>query len=166
MSDNEQATSEMYDTPVDVKQAGEVLKRNQPPQGTYTTMVEDFEPKVEPYRFEGDDRLFYSVFLRGSITVKGQDEPVEQALRFKFSQEIRPATKFGTNEIIEGKDDSSSKRYAELVAAYLAWAGEDGEPLKNVGQLADFIKTVPLQVRTMNGDNGLNVTGVSYKKSR
>ena len=160
------AVSEMYDAPVDVKQAQDVLKRNQPPQGTYTSMVEEFEPTIAPFRFEGDERLYYTVVLRGSIQVKGQDEPVEQSLRFRFSQEIRPATKFGTNEVIEGKDDSASKRYAELVAAYLLWAGEEGEALKNVGQLADFIKTVPLQIRTMNGDNGINVTGVSYKKSR
>ena len=160
------AVSDMYDAPVDVKQAQDVLKRNQPPQGTYTSMVEEFEPTVEPFRFEGDERLYYTVVLRGAITVKGQDAPVEQSLRFRFSQEIRPATKFGTNEVIEGKDDSASKRYAELVQAYLLWAGDEGEALKNVGQLADFIKTVPLQIRTMNGDNGINVTGVSYKKSR
>ena len=166
MSDNETSTSEMYEAAVDVKGAQETFKRNQPPAGTYVTMVEDFEPVITPVKFEGDERQYFNVFVRAAIKVKGQEELVEQGLRFKFSQEIRPATKFGTDEIIEGKDDSASKRYAELVKAYLDYAGEDGEPLKTLGQLITFIQNVPLQVRTMNGDNGLNVTGVSYKKSR
>lgn len=163
--DEQNAVSEMYDAVVDVAAAQETLKRNLPPAGTYTTMLEDFEPSVTPVKFEGDDRQFFNVFVRASIKVKGQEEPVEQGLRFKFSQETRPATKFGTNEIIEGKDDSSSKRYAELVKAYLDWAGEDGEPLKTLGQLIEFIKATPLQIRTMQGDNGLNVTGIGYKRS-
>lgn len=162
---DETATSDMYDQPVDVASAQETLKRNLPPAGTYVTMVEEYEPTVTPIKFEGDARQFFNVFVRAAQQVRGGDV-VEQGLRFKFSQETRPATKFGTREVIEGKDDSSSKRYAELVKAYLDYSGEDGEPLKTLGQLIEFIKTTPLNVRTMQGDNGLQVTGVSYKKSR
>src|SRR5216684_616058 len=106
MSDEQNAVSDMYDNVVDVSAAKETLKRNLPPAGTYTTMLEDFEPSVTPVKFEGDDRQFFNVFVRASIKVKGQDEPVEQGLRFKFSQEVRPATIFGTSTIVEGKDDS------------------------------------------------------------
>lgn len=162
---DETAVSEYYNDPVDVKSAQETYKRNQPPAGVYVTLLETFEPAVEPFSFEGDSRKFYSVFLRAGQQQKNGDI-VEQGLRFRFSAEARPATKFGTNEVIEGKDDSATKRYAELVKAYLDWAGEDGEPLKTMGQLVTFIKSVPLSIRTMNGDNGLTVTGVSYKKAR
>lgn len=165
MSNDETATSEMYDQPIDVQGAQETLKRNLPPAGTYVSMVEEYEPTVTPIKFEGDNRQFFNVFLRAGLRTKG-GEVVEQGLRFKFSQETRPATKFGTNEVIEGKDDSASKRYAELVKAYLDYAGEEGEPLKTLGQLITFIQTVPLNVRTMQGDNGLQVTGISYKRSR
>ena len=157
--------SEMYDAPVDVPQAQETLKRNLPPAGTYISMNDEYEPTVTPIKFEGDDRQYFNVFVRGGMRTKGGDV-VEQGLRFKFSQETRPATRFGTNEVIEGKDDSASKRYAELVAAYLLWAGEDGEPLKTLGQLIEFVKQTPLNYRTMQGDNGLQVTGVSYKRNR
>lgn len=165
MSNDEQATSEMYDQPIDVQSAQETLKRNLPPAGTYVTMVDEYEPTITPLKFEGDNRQFFNVLVRGGLKQKN-GEVVEQGLRFKFSQETRPAIKFGTNEVIEGKDDSASKRYAELVKAYLDHAGEDGEPLKTLGQLIEFIKTTPLQVRTMQGDSGLQVTGVSYKRSR
>ena len=159
------AVSEMYDRPIDVAAAQATLKRNLPPAGTYVTMPSEYEPTVTPIKFEGDDREYFNVFVRAGLATKGGDV-VEQGLRFKFSQETRPATKFGTNEVIEGKDDSASKRYAELVKAYLDFAGEDGEPLKNVTQLVTFIQTVPLNVRTMQGDQGLQVTGISYKRSR
>lgn len=165
MSNDEQATSEMYDAPVNVGEAQATLKRNLPPAGTYISMVSEYEPTITPIKFEGDNRQYFNVFLRAAQQVRGGDV-VEQGLRFKFSQETRQATKFGTNEVIEGKDDSASKRYAELVKAYLDYSGEDGEPLKTLGQLILFIQTQPLAIRTMNGDNGLNVTGVSYKKSR
>lgn len=162
---DETATSDMYDQPVDVAGAQETLKRNLPPAGTYVTMIEEYEPTITPLKFEGDSRQFFNVFVRAGQRTKG-GEVVEQGLRFKFSQETRPATRYGTNEVIEGKDDSSSKRYAELVKAYLDYSGDEGEPLKTLGQLIEFIKTTPLNVRTMQGDNGLQVTGVSYKKSR
>lgn len=165
MSNDEQAVSEMYDAPVNVQDAQATLKRNLPPAGTYVSMVEDYEPTVTPIKFEGDNRQFFNVFLRAGLRTKG-GEVVEQGLRFKFSQETRPATRFGTNEVIEGKDDSASKRYAELVKAYLDYAGEDGEALKTLGQLIEFVKTTPLQVRTMQGDNGLQVTGIAYKRNR
>jgi len=165
VSDEQTSTSEYYDTPVDVKAAQETYKKNQPPAGNYVTLLEESEPEIKPFKFEGDDRQFYTVVLRAGLKVKGGDI-VEQSLRFRFSPEVRPATKFGTDEIIEGKDDSASKRYAEIVKAYLDWAGEDGEPLKTMGQLIQFIQTVPLTFRTMNGDNGLTVVGVSLKRNR
>ena len=162
---DEQAVSDMYDIPVDVEQAQEVLKRNLPPAGTYISMLEEYEPSVTPLKFEGDNRQFFNVFIRAGLKVRGGDT-VEQGLRFKFSAETRPAIKFGTTEVIEGKDDAASKRYAELVKAYLDHGNGDGEPLKSIGQLADFIKSVPLSLRTMQGDNGLQVVGISYKRSR
>lgn len=164
MSD-ETAVSDMYDAPVNVEQAQETLKRNLPPAGTYVTMPEEYEPAVTPIKFEGDDRQYWNVFVRAGQRQKNGDV-VEQGLRFKFSQETRPATRFGTTEVIEGKDDSASKRYAELVKAYLDFNGEDGEPLKTLGQLVTFIQQTPLNIRTMQGDNGLQVTGISYKRSR
>ena len=162
---DETAVADFYDEPVNVGEAQETLKRNLPPAGNYVTMLDDYEPTVTPVTFEGETRKQFSVFARAGLRTKG-GEVVEQGLRFRFSPEVRPATKFGTNEIIEGKDDSASKRYAELVAAYLAWAGEDGEPLKTIGQLVQFIQTVPLTLRTMQGDNGLTVVGIQYKRSR
>ena len=162
---DETSTSDMYDIPVNVAEAQDVLKRNLPPAGTYITMVDEYEPDVKPIKFEGDDRQFFNVFVRAAQQVRGGDV-VEQGLRFKFSQEVRPAVKFGTTEVIEGKDDSASKRYAELVKAYLDYSNGDGEPLKTLGQLITFIQTVPLNIRTMQGDNGLQVVGIAYKRSR
>lgn len=163
---DETAVSDFYNDAVDVKQAQETYKRNQPPAGAYVSLLESYEPTITPVVFEGDTRKLFGVFVRAGQLQKKTGETVEQGLRFRFSAETRPATKFGTGEVIEGKDDAASKRYAELVKAYLDWAGEDGEPLKTIGQLIDFIKQVPLTFNTMNGDNGLQVTGVSYKKSR
>jgi hypothetical protein len=160
---DETSTSDYYDTPVDVKSAQETYKRNLPPTGNYVTNM-DFEPSVTKAEFEGETRPIFNVFLRASLTKGG--EVIENALRFRFSPEVRPATKFGTTEIIEGKDDSASKRYAELVKAYLDNAGEDGEPLKTVGQLVQFIQSVPLQFATMNGDRGLQVTKISLPTRR
>lgn len=162
---DEQAVSEMYDTPVDVQAAQATYKKNLPPAGNYISLLEDTEPNVTPVTFEGDTRKLFNVFLRAGQRTRGGDV-VEQALKFKFSAEPRPAMKFGTSEIIEGKDDSATKRYAELVKAYLDYAGEEGEPLKTIGQLVDFIKSTPLQFRTMNGDNGLNVTAISLPNRR
>lgn len=162
---DETAVSDYYNDPVDVKQAEETLKRNLPPAGTYTTLIAEYEPSVTPITFEGETRKQFNVFVRAGLRTKG-GETVEQGLRFRFSPETKQATKFGTNEPIEGKDDGASKRYAELVKAYMDWAGEDGEPLKTMGQLVDFIKQVPLNFRTMQGDNGLNVTGIAYKRNR
>lgn len=162
---DETAVSDFYGDPVDVEQAQQTYKRNLPPSGNYVTLLEDTEPSVTPVTFEGDTRKLYNVFLRAGQRTKG-GEVVEQTLRFKFSAEARPAMKFGTQEIIEGKDDAATKRYGELVKAYLDHAGEDGEPLKTIGQLAEFIKTTPLQFRTMNGDNGLIVTAISLPARR
>ena len=161
-----EGTSEYYGDPVDVKAALATYKKNLPPAGTYTSNLQDFEPTVELLKpfVEGDTRKVYGVFLRATIVKQG--ETIENALRFRFSGEVRPATKFGTNEVIEGKDDSASKRYAELVKCYLDTAGEDGEPLKTVGQLIEFIKTTPIQMATMNGDRGLQVTKISLPAKR
>lgn len=161
---DEVSTSEYYDTPVDVKGAQETYKRNLPPTGNYISNLADFEPTVEKVTFEGETRLLFNVFLRATLTKGG--ETIENALRFRFSPEIRQATKFGTNEVIEGKDDSASKRYAELVKCYLDATGEDGEPLKTIGQLIEFIKSTPLQMATMNGDRGLQVTKISLPAKR
>lgn len=176
MSDNEQAVSDMYDAPVDVKAALATAKKNAIPTGAYVSMPDEYEPNVTPFKFEGDARQYYNVFLRALQRTKG-GETVQQALRFKFSSEVRPAAKYDEagniipGEFYEDKDDSASKRYAELVQSYLAWAGEDGEPLKNVGQLADFIKKTPLTFNTYLSRNGsLEVGGrgavISFKKSR
>ena len=165
MSNDEQAVSDLYESAVNVPEAQATLKRNLPPVGTYVSMPDAYEPTITPVKFEGDERQYFNVFLRAGLVVKGGDT-VEQALRFKFSQQTRPATKFGTSEVIEGKDDSASKRYAELVKAYLDFSGEDGEPLKTLGQLITFIQQTPLNLRTMAGDNGLQVTGISYKRNR
>jgi len=161
-----EGTSEYYGDPVDVKAALATYKKNLPPAGTYTSNLQDFEPTVELLKpfVEGDTRKVYGVFLRATIVKQG--ETIENALRFRFSGEVRPATKFGTNEVIEGKDDSASKRYSELVNAFVNYEGEVGEPLKTVDQLINFIKTVPLNLNTMNGDNGLQVTKISLPAKR
>ena len=155
MSDTQDATSEYYDDAVDTKQAAETYKKNRPPAGNYLTLLEDFEPSItrnEP--FEDDpQRKVYGVFLRAGQRTKG-GEVVEQALRFRISPDVRPAKDFKTGEVVEGKDDLSSRLWAELVAAYMDHAGEDGEPLKTTGQLIEFVKNVPLTFNTMANDQG------------
>ena len=145
-------TSEYYDEPVDVKGAQEVFKRNQPPRGNYTSIVEEYEPTITPTKYDGDDRQFYTVFLRGVLRTK-DGEHVEQGLRFKLSAETRAKRDRDGNEI-PGKDDIASRLWAEAVAAYVAVQGDEGEPLKTKGQLFEFIKTTPLVYNTMNGDGG------------
>lgn len=161
MSDNH----EFYDDPISTQEAAEVYKRNQPPAGNYLSLLEDTEPSVTPLQFEGETRKLYSVFLRAGRKMR-DGEMVEQSLRFRFSPEPRPKTVFGTDQVVEGKDDSATVRYAELVKAYTDHAGDEGEPLKTIGQLVQFIQSVPLQITTMNGDRGLQVTRISLPARR
>lgn len=161
---DETAVSDMYDEPIDLKAAEEISKRNQPPRGTYVTIM-DFEPSVTPTKYEGEDRQFYTVFLRAGQRTKG-GEVVEQGLRFKISPDARAKRDQEGNEI-PGKDDIATRLWADLVKAYVDHAGEDGEPLKTKGQLFAFLQNTPLAFNTMNGDNGqLIVLNISKPRAR
>lgn len=145
-----------FDAPVDAQQAQEIQKRNMAPAGTYVTDPDTFgELTVTPSQ-QDDGRRVFAFFGRTKYAGKGDE--VVSALRFRLSPDARPK-KTADGEVVAGKDDLSTRLYAQAVGAYAR--ANDGATPKTLRDLSDWIKAVPgLQLRTMQGSDDLIVLNI------
>lgn len=152
MVDDQQSPSDLFEQPVDAKEAAEITKRNMAPAGEYVTDPEEFGQLSVTAQVNEDGRRVFAFF--GRMThVK---EQVQAQVRFRLSPDARPKKDFQTGEIIEGKDDLNTRLYAAAVKAYTL--GHDGATPKKLGDLTEWLQTVGgLRVGTMQGDEDLIV---------
>ena len=162
MYEQENDPSDMFDAPVDAAAAQEIQKRNMAPGGNYVTDPDTFgELTVTPSTNE-DGRRVFGFF--GRCKYAGRGEEVVTALRFRLSPDARPKKDVDGN-VVEGKDDLSTRLYAQAVGAYVR--ANDGAAPKTLRDLADWIKgTTGLRLRTMQGSDDLVVLSISAPTGR
>lgn len=145
-----------FDTEVDAQAAVEVQKRNMAPAGTYQTDPDTFGELTVTPSVQDDGRKVFAFF--GRTKYAGRGDEVVSALRFRISPDARPK-KDREGNVVEGKDDLSTRLYAQAVGAYVR--AHDGGAPKTLRDLADWLKAVPgLKLRTMQGDDDLIVLNI------
>jgi len=158
-----ESLDDLFNKEVNASEAAEITKRNMAPAGTYVTEPADFPPTISEAKYRDDKkkdgtvtgrRLFVTVIARASAKIKGND--VTQVLRFDLSPEQRLKKIYEdsqwTGEYDEAKDDSMTKLWANAVSAYQDFHGK-GTTFTQ-GDVLEFLKNVPVALRTMQGDRG------------
>jgi len=157
-----ESLDDLFNKEVNAAEAAEITKRNMAPAGTYVTEPADFPPTINPVKQPeknkaGEvigDRLMATVITRATATIKGNE--VTQVLRFSLSPEQRHKKVYEdsqwTGEYDESKDDIASRLWANAVSAYQDFHGK-GTTFTQ-GDVLEFLKNVPVALRTMQGDRG------------
>lgn len=151
-----------FDAPVDVEQAQQIQKRNMAPAGTYVTDPDTFGELTVTPMTQDDGRRVFAFFGRTKYAGKGDE--VVSALRFRLSPDARPK-KDAEGNVVAGKDDLSTRLYAQAVGAYAR--AHDNDAPKTLRDLSDWIKAAQgIQLRTMQGSDDLVVLSISAPRGR
>jgi len=160
-----ESLDDLFNKEVNATEAEQGNKRNMAPAGTYVTDPEEFPPTISPAKYKEDrqkdgtvtgKRLFVTVTARASATIRGAEST--QVLRFDLSPEQRHKKIWDntenkwTGEFDEAKDDNMSKLWFNAVGAYQDFHGK-GTTFTQ-GDVLEFLKAVPVALRTMQGDRG------------
>lgn len=157
MYQGHEAEFDPFDTEVDAQQAAEVQKRNMAPAGTYQTDPDTFGELTVTPSVQDDGRKVFAFF--GRTKYAGRGDEVVSVLRFRISPDARPKKDVDGNVVV-GKDDLSTRLYAQAVGAYTK--AHDGDTPKTLRDLSDWIKSVQgLQLRTMQGSDDLIVLNIN-----
>ena len=156
-ADNVVDMDELFQREINEAEVNEINKRAAAPQGTYTTVPDEYPLNVFVNEIDekvngeptGTKRLILTVTGMAQGVFKG--ETVNLRLRFGISPDQRAKRNFDTGEEIEGKDDLKTRLYAQAVTTYKASVGDAP---KKLGDLVEFLKSSPYKVRTFNTTEG------------
>ena len=152
----------LFNKEVDAGAAQEAIKRNMAPAGTYVTEPEDFPATILAKQVDEKDkggevvgqRVKATVLCRATARIKGDD--ITQVLRFDISPEQRFKKIYEdsqwTGEYDTAKDDIAYRLWSAAVMCYEEFHGKGTKFTQN--DVLEFLKSVPVALRTMQGDRG------------
>lgn len=175
VDENVESVDSLFDKEADLAGAKAIKKRNMAPAGTYITNPDDYPVTVIPVKVAekdkagdetGSTRATATIIARATATIKGEEAIA--LLRFSISPDRRPKKIYDgrdwTGEVNEQKDDLSSRLWADVTDMYAETHSTDAPPKQS--DIVDYLRTFPVALRTMQGDDGLIVLGISARRGR